>query len=193
MKTHAAQEHSNMKNKSLFRSLLAGGALFFFLAVFYFSFLSGQSYVWDDALYLGYPGASYLSTSLASGHIPLWASGVRDGVPFVSDLAMAAMYPPLWGLTLFVSGGVLPYITYQWYLVLQLLMGGAFTVAFLRLIGLRYRAALSGAIVFMFSAHMSLHLVHPNLFRLISGCHSRSILFSVCFQSQIPFYPLLGW
>ena len=152
-----------MKNKALSQAILAGFVLFSLLAVFYYSFLSGQSYIWDDSLYICYPGANYLATSLAAGHIPFWTSGVRDGVPFFSDLAMSAMYPPLWCLALFVSEGVLPFVAYQWYLILQLLMGGVFTVAFLRLMGLRYYAALAGAVVFVFSAHMSLHIIHPTL------------------------------
>ncbi len=152
-----------MGNKKIFQAVLAVALLFSFLAIFYFSFLSGQSYLWDDSLYVCYPGANYLATSLASGHIPLWVSGMRDGLPFYCDLAMSAMYPPLWGLVFFVSSGVLPFVVYQWYLVLQLLMGGVFTLAFLRLLGLRYCAALVGAVIFMFSAHMSLHLIHPNL------------------------------
>lgn len=156
-----------MKNKTLFQAMLAGTGLLAFLAVFYPSFLSGRSYLWEDILYECYPGANYLATSLATGHFPLWVSGMRGGIPFYSDLAMSAMTPPLWGLALFVSDGVLPFVVYQWYLVLQLLMGGVFTLAYLRLLGLRYPSSFAGAVLFVFSANMSLHIVHPNLIQAI--------------------------
>jgi len=65
--------------------LVATGVLSGLLGIFYFNYLGGRSFLWEDVLYMAYPQLSYLATSMASGHFPLWLSGLRCGIPFFSE------------------------------------------------------------------------------------------------------------
>jgi hypothetical protein len=137
--------------------------IFFFLGllvVFYWDFLSGKSFIWEDLLYIGFPQMNYFVSNLASGHFPFWISGVRDGMPFYSDTGLGAFYPLNWLLALFAFGGKLSFLAYQWYLILHLALGGVFTYLFLKSNKLDSKASLVGAIVFTFSGYLSLHFIH---------------------------------
>ena len=137
---------------------IAGLALI--LAVFYWEFLDGGAFLWDDTLTAFYPGANYFTTSIHAGRFPLWFPGVHDGQPFYSDPQMAVFYPPQWLLIPFVRNGRLPFLVYQGYIVLHYLLGGLFLYAFLKQLRLSPVAALSGAVVFCLSGFASLHLVN---------------------------------
>ena len=130
------------------------------LVWFYRRFLMGSWYIWDDTLEQFYPGVNYFARSIRAGRFPLWFPGVRDGMPFYSDIQMAVFYPPQWLLPLFVYKGRLPYLVYQWYIVFHYLLGGAFMYAYLRQLKLSAVGALSGAITFCFSSFMSLRIVN---------------------------------
>ena len=130
------------------------------LILFYRHLLTGSRYIWDDTLEEFYPGVNYFAKSIRAGRFPLWFPGVRDGLPFYSDIQMAVFYPPQWLLALFVSKGQLPYLVYQWYIVFHYLLGGAFMYAYLRQLKLSLVGALIGAITFCFSGFMSLRIVN---------------------------------
>ena len=130
------------------------------LLLFYRHFLMGNCYIWDDTLEEFYPGVNYFAKSIRAGRFPLWFPGVRDGLPFYSDIQMAVFYPPQWLLALFVSKGRLPYLVYQWYIVFHYLLGGVFMYAYLRQLKLSPVGALCGAITFGFSGFMSLRIVN---------------------------------
>ena len=96
------------------------------LGLFYWRFLAGRSFIWDDTLTEFYPGANYFAASIRAGRFPLWFPGVHDGQPFYSDPQMAVFYPLQWLLIPFVQNGRLPFLTYQGYIVLHYLLGGLF-------------------------------------------------------------------
>lgn len=130
-----------------------------FLGFFYWGFLNGRCFIWDDTLTEYYPGVSYFAKSLHAGRFPLWFPGVRDGSPFYSDLQIAVFYPVQWLLIPFVHNGRLPFLVYQRYIVLHYLLGGLFMYAFLRQVKLSPMAALTGAVVFCFSGFAALRIV----------------------------------
>jgi hypothetical protein len=134
------------------------GALAGCLGVYYSRFLTGNCFIWEDAIFMTYPELSYLATSLASGHFPLWASGMRDGIPLFSQ--QWVYYPPAWLLSLFVVNGKLPFLAVQWYFVAHLLFGGIAICLFLRGHKLGFGACLAGMVVFVFSAFPTLHIIH---------------------------------
>ena len=130
------------------------------LALFYWGFLLGRYFIWDDTLSEFYPGVNYFAESIKAARFPLWFPGVRDGMPFYSDPQTAAFYPPQWLLIPFVQNGRLPFLAYQRYIVLHYLLGGFFMYAFLKQIKLSPIAALSGAFVFCLSGFASLRIVN---------------------------------
>ncbi len=133
------------------------------MAVYYWQFIIGKTFLWEDLLFYSYPSASYFSDALHSGRFPLWISGMRDGLPFYTNLNLTAFYPPLWLLAMIAPGGHVSVVAYQIYLVLQLVGGGLFAYWYLRDLRLHFGAAIVGMIVFVFSAFMSLHIVHANV------------------------------
>jgi hypothetical protein len=139
-------------------SLGAVGVLSVLLGIFYFNCLGGRSFLWEDVLYMAYPQLSYLATSMASGHFPLWLHGLRCGMPFFSE---PLVYCPFyWGLAFSVFDGRLPSVAIQWCFVAQYLLGGFFTFLFLRANRMGLWAGVTGSIVFVFSGFMSLHMIH---------------------------------
>lgn len=132
-----------------------------FIGVFYFSFLCGRSWLWEDMLYQGQPAYNYLATSLASCRFPLWLSGLRSGIPLFSEPWV--YYPPVWCLSFFVIDGRLPTLVIQWYLVLHYIFGGLFAYIFLRANNLSRWACTTGVVVFVFSAFLSLHIIHGGM------------------------------
>jgi hypothetical protein len=143
--------------------LVAGICLIAALVVYYGSFLSGRTYLWEDLLFYAYPSAKYFAQALHAGRFPLWISGMHDGLPFYTNLNLTAFYPPLWLLALGVPAGKVSYVAFQCYLVLQLFIGGILTFLFLRDQRMSPVASMTGMIVFVFSAFMSLHLIHSNV------------------------------
>ena len=152
-----------MKRK---QDALAIGALIVLVALFYGDYLAGKSFIWEDALYEIYPGVNYFCASVAHGRFPLWIAGVRDGMPFYSDIQLGVFYPPTWLLIPFAGSGALPAVVYQWFIVLHVLLGGALMYGFLRTHELRPVSCLTGAVTFCFAGFMSLHVIHPNMIQV---------------------------
>ncbi len=128
------------------------------LLFFYWDFVTGRSYVWDDTLTEFYPGVNYFAKSIAAGRFPLWFPGVRDGSPFYPDTQIAVFYPLEWLLPLFVKAGRLPFLVYQRYIFLHGLLGAVFAYAFLRALKLSPISALAGAFGFCFSGFFALRM-----------------------------------
>lgn len=147
--------------------LVASFILLITLVTFYFPWLFGVRGFFDDQLYYAYPGANYLATSLHSGRFPFWICGLRDGMPFYTDLGMSVFYPPAWALTFFVNGGKLSVTAFQWYMILHLFLGGMFTSVYLKEIKCGLCPRIIGALVFIFSGFMSLHCVHPSVIQTV--------------------------
>ena len=131
-----------------------------FLFIFYFGFILGMSYIWEDLLYVFYPGANYFAVSIAQGQFPFWMSGVRCGMPFYSDIQMGVFYPLKWLLVPFAGSGQLPFQIYQIYVVLQLALGAFFMTLFLKRLKMANIPAVIGGTVFVLSQFMTLHIIH---------------------------------
>jgi hypothetical protein len=138
---------------------LAVALLAAFLTFFYWDFLTGRGFIWDDTLTEFYPGVNYFAKSIKAARFPLWIPGVHDGMPFYSDPEMAVFYPPQWLLIPFVQNERLPFLVYQRYIVLHYLFAGLCMYAFLKQLKLGPIAALSGTLVFCFSGFASLLIV----------------------------------
>jgi hypothetical protein len=136
-----------------------------FLGVFYWGFLNGRCFIWDDTLTQFYPGVNYFAKSVQGGRLPLWFPGVRDGSPFYSDIQVGGFYPAQWLLIPFVHNGRLPFVAYQRYIVLHYLLGALFLYAFLKRLKFSPIAAVTGALVFCFSGFSSLRIASFTMFQ----------------------------
>lgn len=143
--------------------LIAAVVLVVGLLVYYGKYMAGQTYLWEDLLYYSYPSASYFTDAIREARFPMWICGMRDGLPFYTNLNLTAFYPPLWLLTLLAPAGRLSVSAFQCYQILQLVGAGLFAYVFLRGMRLQPVAAMLGMIVFVFSAFMSLHIIHINV------------------------------
>lgn len=141
--------------------------LILFIIIFYSSFLAGKSFIWEDALYIFYPGTNYFISSLLSGRWPLWINGLRCGMPFYSDVQMGIYNPITYLLIFFTSNGNLNFLAYQIFLVLNILMGAFFTYFLLKDYKLESISSVVGATIFAFSGFISLHIIHQNFLNSI--------------------------
>ncbi len=156
----AVYNHSTTRLRQLAADAAAVAVLALVLTLFYWNFLFGRCFIWNDTLTEFYPGVNYFAKSIRAGRFPLWFPGVHDGQPFYSDPQMAVFYPPQWLLIPFVQNGRLPFLVYQRYIVLHYLFGGLFMYALLKQIKLSPIAALSGALVLCLSGFASLRIVN---------------------------------
>jgi hypothetical protein len=138
------------------------------LSFFYWDFLNGRCFIWDDTLTQFYPGVNYFAKSVHAGRLPFWFPGVRDGSPFYSDIQVGGFYPVQWLLIPFVHNGRLPFIVYQRYIVLHYLFGGLFMYAFLKRLKLGPIAAVLGALGFCFSGFASLRIASFTMFQVLA-------------------------
>jgi hypothetical protein len=130
------------------------------IIAFYFHYLSGSFYIWEDLLHWYYPSASYFCKSLANGRFPLWLPGLFDGVPYYTDIESSVFYPLLWLMVPFAHGGIPFWLVYQWYIVLHIFLGATFMFLFLRNRQLHFWSCLLGTVIFCFSGFASLHVIH---------------------------------
>lgn len=100
-----------------------------------------------DAFYAVYPWSSYLTERLGSGHVPLWDPYRFGGAPFAANIATGTFYPPN---LLYANGHVL--LTLTFISLASLLVALLLAYWFFRLLRLHPYAALTGAVVFTFSA-----------------------------------------
>ena len=112
-----------LHDASRFRRMVPNtGAVVFLACVlgfFYWGFLSGRCFIWEDTLTQFYPYVNYFARSIHSGRLPLWFPGVHDGMPFYCDPQSSVFYPLQWLLIPFVRDDRLPFMVYQRYIVLH--------------------------------------------------------------------------
>ncbi|HPA19390.1 MAG TPA: hypothetical protein PLU30_16710 [Verrucomicrobiae bacterium] len=130
------------------------------VALFYYDWLLGRAFIWEDLVYQWYPALSHLGEALRQGRMPLWNPGLRCGMPFFSDVQTGVFYPPHWLSVLFVEGGRVPWLAYQWYLVAHVLVAGLGTFLLLREQGRLPAAAAVGGVTFSLSGFMAMQVTH---------------------------------
>ncbi len=141
--------------------------LFLLTIIFYFGYINGKAFVWDDSLYTFYPGENYLTESVSHGRFPMWMPGVRGGIPFYADIQMGSFYPVNWLLLPFATGDRLPVGIYQALIALHVALAGIFMFLFLRSLKTDEFSAVLGGVTFAFSGVISLHIIHVSLFEVL--------------------------
>lgn len=162
---------------------LALAALSGFVGLFYLDYLTGTGFIWEDALRWYYPVVNRFCSAMAGGRFPFWLDAIQNGMPLYTDIQAAFCYPLLWLLVPFARDGGLPFIVYQWFIVLHILMGGTFMYLFLVRHELRALASLLGALVFCFGGFMSLHVVHVPMLQVCAWLPLEFLLVEKCVAS----------
>ena len=127
---------------------------------YYFDYLTGKAFIWEDMVLWYYPALNYFCTAVASGRFPFWLPGLLNGMPLYTDFQTAVYYPFRWLLVLFVRDGALPVVVYQWYVVLHIIFGGVMMAGYLKSHRLGPLACWAGSVVFCLAGFPALHIIH---------------------------------
>jgi len=110
-----------------------------------------------DALVLTYPARLHNAQSLHAGEIPFWNPSIFCGYPHLAQIQNHALNP------LTVPFDLLdPVAGMAWAMALHLGLAGALMFAFLRALGLDWRAALLGGLAFEFNGFFLVRLSAPS-------------------------------
>ena len=130
------------------------------VVVYYFDYLTGTAFIWEDMVSWYYPALNYFCAAVADGRFPFWLPGLLDGVPLYTDFQTAVYYPFRWLLVLFQRDGALPVLVYQRYIVLHILLGGLLMYGYLKSHRLGPLACWAGSLVFCLAGFAALHTIH---------------------------------
>jgi len=171
---------SSRPKAAIYGHAVALTALAGFIGCFYWDYLAGTGFIWEDALRWYYPVANHFCSAMADGRFPFWMPTIQNGMPLYTDVQASFYYPLLWVLIPFAHGGELSFLAYQWYIVLHILMGGVFMYWFLVRHQLRPLASLLGAITFCFSGFMSLRVIHVPMLQVYAWLPLQLLLVEKC-------------
>ena len=116
-----------------------------------------------DAVQQFWPWRRYAGDQLRHGVVPLWNPYMLSGTPFVANNQSAVFYPETWLFALMT-----PERAFACAAALYLFASGSFMFWFLRTIGLRRRAALLGAVAWMYNGFVVGWICLPS-FRSVPG------------------------
>ncbi|HEY3111909.1 MAG TPA: hypothetical protein VGL23_24355, partial [Chloroflexota bacterium] len=135
--------------------LILGGALILFRD----ALLAQRIYFQDDTVIYYLPLAQRIDAALLTGRLPLWTPHIFGGHPLFADSESAIFYPPnLLGWLLFD-----PTTALIWQRILRFVLGGVFTYAFGRALGLSRAAATLAGLSFAFGSFLVGQIHHKNL------------------------------
>lgn len=110
-----------------------------------------------DALVLTYPARLYNAESLRGGEIPFWNPHIFCGYPHLAQIQNHTLYPLTLPFDLLE-----PVAGMAWAMALHLGLAGALMFAFLRALGLEWRAALAGGLAFELNGFFLVRLSAPS-------------------------------
>jgi len=133
------------------------------ILIFYRKIIFSPHFVvpWDFRYY-HLPLASFIASSLRSGHFPLWDPYTYCGVPFFANIQAQVFYPPTW-ITVIVANLFdrdKLYYFLELHLLAHILLGGFFTFLLLRELDVRPEAALIGATIFQLGPYFTSQTQH---------------------------------
>ncbi|MBD3421768.1 MAG: YfhO family protein [Chitinivibrionales bacterium] len=143
-------------------------ALVVLWVVFYSPLLFGNFFLWEDVLYQHYPNLRFTMYCLKNFCFPHWTPFVFCGMPFSADILTTIFYPPHWLLFLASMFSNTGGISYTWYILGHILILGVGTYLMLLSFSYNRASALLGAIGFMFTGYVSLHVIHTTLLYVLA-------------------------
>lgn len=116
-----------------------------------------------DAVQQFWPWRKYAGEQLRRGVVPLWNPYMLSGTPFVANDQSAVFYPETW-----LFAAMRPERAFAWAALFYLFSSGSFMFFFLRGQGLRRRAAVVGAVAWMYNGFVVGWICLPS-FRSVPG------------------------
>jgi len=152
----------------------AGGVLFLLALGFFWRILSGDVFQpadGGDLVSFLFPTYRFAAGEVAQGRLPLWNPTLYGGAPLIGDIQAGFLYLP--NLLLFLVAPRFDYPAMQWLAVLHLYWAGLGLYVLLRTLRLdgappARLAALFGALAFMYSDALLIHLGNLNLVAVLS-------------------------
>ena len=157
---------SALLNRIIAPFLLAVLTIFFFKDILNPSVVA-RHWLWEDFLFQNFPYRFFAATSLARGEFPFWNPYVFGGMPFFADVQTAVLYPFNLVQALFAGPNHLSSYLVEFFVILQIFLGGYFTYRFLRSTDIDKTGSLIGALGFAFSGFMITHVIHTNFISVI--------------------------
>jgi len=162
------------RRHTLWRDVLAGGALWLLVFGFFWRTLSGGAYQpadGGDLLSFLFPTYRFAAAELSQGRLPLWNPTLYAGAPFIGDIQAGFLYPP--HLLLFLANPNFSYTTLQALAVGHLYWAGLGMYVLLRTLRwpeqpVSRPAALFAAVTLAFADPLLIHLGNLNLIAVLS-------------------------
>ena len=152
------------------------------LVLFRGGLFSGAVFYQKDTVLFYEPLGRWVADQLKAGHLPLWMPLIFSGYPIFADGELGVLYPPNLVLLLLVPSPLV--LTAG--RVLHVFLAGAFTIAFLRVLGVGRWGALVGGLVFSLGSFFIAQIQHENLIRSATWLPLVLLLVERAFQ-------LRGW
>jgi hypothetical protein len=117
--------------------------------------------VWNpllDSIQQYYPRRVYMAEALAGGWLPFWNPNVYGGTPFLATQQASVLYPPAWLLALLPAAA-----QFGWSAFLHLSLAAVGSYWFLREMGVRPAAAMTGGVAFALNGFVVVWLAYPNV------------------------------
>src|SRR5262249_48626556 len=136
-----------------------------------------------------------VQSSQEFGELPLWCPNIYGGMPFISDIQVAAFYPLHWPLYFSPLDGLGPALS--WLVVVHVILAGWCMHAYARFRGLSGMGSFIAAVGYMFAGKWLMHLLlagHyvmaplawlPLVLLLLESAISRRSLLRACWAGAV--------
>jgi len=130
--------------------------------IFFWSFISGGAFLWEDFVEFTYPHHAFAARSFAEGVMPQWNPFSMNGMPFSADLQVGLYYPA--NIMMFLlSGGDLSPVLAQIVVVVHyfIAMMGMWFLA--RGLGINSWGSLTSGLAYGLTGMLVAHMIHANM------------------------------
>ncbi len=145
------------------RELIALGALFVSVVVFYWPVISLQGSMWNDFIEQYYPYRAFATRALRSLTFPFWNPYSFSGMPFFADIQSAVLYPLNLLLVFLGNKDGLGPVAFEYQIVFHVLLAGIFTYFLARDFGRSRKASIIAGMVFMLGGFSTAHIFHVTM------------------------------
>jgi hypothetical protein len=162
------------------------------VGIFFRDILLKNAFFWEDFMYYYYPARNFASVSMAGGELPLWNPFTFNGMPFQADIQTALFYIPNLMLTLFVSGGRLPFYWMEVEIIAHYMIAAVCMYYLAKSFGLKNTIAFFCGIMFALSGYMITRAIHQPMICETAWLPLIVLLFRRMLQTASVKYMLLG-
>lgn len=127
----------------------------------------GQKHLAGDILTKDYPARVELLREIRMFHFPQWDSTQFAGWPGLGNCEASPLYPLNLPLLLFWEGNRFPYLIFEWYVVLHLVLAGWGAVKLGQRVGLSNAGAMIAGLAYGCTGFFLAHRLHVNIIQTL--------------------------